>query len=59
VPQDYLQAHKWYNLAAARMPGSMTARREMAVRNRDGVATKMTAREMAEAERLASDWKPQ
>jgi TPR repeat protein len=40
VPQDYVQAHKWLNLAASRkMYGND---RYMSVRNRDRVAAKMT-----------------
>ena len=32
VPQDYVQAHMWFNLAASRMTGED---RELAVENRD------------------------
>jgi uncharacterized protein len=58
VPQDYVQAHKWFSLAAARFPASKTGEREQAVRNRDRVAAKMTAAQIAEAQRLAREWKP-
>ena len=58
VPQDYVQAHKWFNLAAARFPGSETKRRESAVENRDRIAAKMTPTQIAEAQRLAREWKP-
>ena len=58
VPQDHVQAHKWYNLAAARFTASETANREKAVRNRDRLAAKMTAAQIAEAQRLAREWKP-
>ena len=51
VPQDYVQAHKWFNLAAA--SGNADA-----VKNRDFVAAKMTPAQIAEAQRLASAWKP-
>lgn len=57
VTQDYLQAHKWFNLAGARLADA--DRREKAVRNRDRVAAKMTPAQIAEAQRLASIWKPQ
>ncbi len=56
VPQDYVQAHKWYNLATSRFPPGEN--RDLAVKNRDLVATKMTAAQIAEAQRLAREWKP-
>ncbi len=56
MPQDYVQAHKWYNLAASRLPSGED--RDLAVKNRDIVAPKMTAAQIAEAQRLARDWKP-
>ena len=56
VPQDYVQAHKWYNLAAARY--TEVEKRGNAVKNRDTVAAKMTPEQIAEAQRLASEWKP-
>ena len=51
VPQDYVQAHLWFNLAAAQ--GIKKARN-----NRDVVAKEMTPAEVAEAQRLAREWKP-
>ena len=56
APQDYVQAHMWYNLAASHAEDAAT--REMAVKNRDEVAAKMTPAQLAEAQRLASEWKP-
>jgi TPR repeat protein len=54
VRQDYIQAHMWLNLAATRFtPG---ADRDAAVRNRDGVAARMTPAQVAEAQRLAREW---
>jgi len=51
VPQDYIQAHMWFNLAGANgIPEG--------VRNRDLVASKMTPGQIAEAQRLAREWKP-
>jgi len=52
VPQDYAQAHMWYNLAASHAEDPAT--RETAVKNRDDVAAKMTPAQIAEAQRLAS-----
>ena len=51
VPQDYVQAHMWLNLAASQ--GSDKGRR-----NRDLAAAKMTPDQIAEAQRLAREWKP-
>jgi len=58
VPQDYVLAHKWYNLAAARYPASESGKREWAAQRRDTIAAKMTAAQIAEAQRLAREWKP-
>ncbi|MCZ6485717.1 MAG: tetratricopeptide repeat protein [Acidobacteria bacterium] len=55
VPQDYIQAHMWYNLAASDLTGD---HRERSVKNRDELAAKMTAQQIAEAQRLAREWKP-
>ena len=45
VPQDYIQAHKWFDLASSDL-------------YRDAVAAKMTPAQIAEAQRLAREWKP-
>ena len=55
VPQDYIQAHKWFNLAASRGSSSV---REVAVQSREEVGSKMTPAQIAEAQRLAREWKP-
>ncbi|GEP56173.1 hypothetical protein RSO01_33390 [Reyranella soli] len=51
VPQDYVLAHKWLNLAAS-------AAEPDAVGWRDQIASMMTSQQIAEAQRLARDWKP-
>jgi TPR repeat protein len=51
VPQDYVSAHMWFNLAAASGYAG-------AANSRDDVATKMTPEQVAEAQRLAREWKP-
>ena len=51
VPQDFIRAHMWFNLAAAQ---SQTD----ASKQRDAVATLMTPAQIAEAQKLASEWKP-
>ncbi len=48
VPQDDVQAHMWYNLAAQLHP----QRRQ----DRDKVAVRMTSEQIAEAQRLAREW---
>jgi len=49
VPQDYVQAHKWLNLAA-------TQGNKNAVKNRDNVAKKMTPADISKAQQLAREW---
>ena len=57
APQNYVRAHMWYNLAAARY--SEVEDRDQAVKHRDAVATKMTPAQIAEAQKLAIEWEPQ
>ena len=56
VPQDYAQAHRWYNLAASRFPPG--EERDKAVKNRDHVAKRMTPAQISEAQKLAREWRP-
>ncbi|MFH0810222.1 MAG: tetratricopeptide repeat protein [Pseudomonadota bacterium] len=58
VPQDFVQAHMRFDLAAARFSASEAEERDMAVKSRDDLAAKMTPAQIAEAQRLASEWKP-
>ena len=58
VPQDYVQAHKSLNLAASRFSASEAEMRDQAVVLRDGTAALMTPAQIAEAQKLARDWKP-
>ena len=51
VPQNYVQAHMWFNLAASR--GETEA-----VAERDALAAKMTPDAFAEAQKLALAWQP-
>ncbi len=50
VPQDYVQAHMWVNLASAN--GDVET-----VKFRDRLAEEMTPQQLAEAQRLAGQWK--
>ena len=58
VPQDNAVAHKWLNLAASRFPASEWNQRDSAVKAREAIATLMTPAQIAEAQRLAREWKP-
>ncbi len=58
VPQDYVQAHMWFNLAASRYSAAEAEERANAVKNRDAVAARMTPAQIAEAQKLAREWKP-
>jgi hypothetical protein len=48
----------WLNLAASRFPASEKDERDKAVIARDMVASKMTPVQIAEAQKLAREWKP-
>jgi hypothetical protein len=56
VPQDYVQAHKWFNLAGSGATASEEALRDRAARARERVAAAMTPEQTAEAQRLAREW---
>ena len=49
--QDYVEAHKWYNLSAANGE-------KMGAEYRDALAKQMTPDQIAEAQKLAREWKP-
>ena len=57
IPQDYIEAHKWFNLAAA--TDTEKEDRDKAVKERDDVAARMTPAQIAEAQKLAREWKKQ
>lgn len=55
VPQDYVKAYMWFTLAAVHyQPG---AERMAALQNRNLVATQLTPMQIAEAQRLAREWR--
>jgi TPR repeat protein len=56
VPPDYVQSYMWSNLAASR--ASTQEDRNMALEMRNIVESKMTPEQIAEAQRLAREWKP-
>lgn len=53
VLQDYVEAHKWLNIAAARLEGDDRAR---AAALRDQVASRMTPEQVAQAQKGAREW---
>lgn len=55
VTQDYVEAHKWFNIAAAKSTDKEL--RDKAAKNRDIAANKMTPAQIAEAQKRASEWK--
>ena len=56
VPGHYVRAYMWISLAASRFPPG--ADRDRAINGRDVVANWMTPGQIAEAKRLAREWKP-
>ena len=70
VPIDYTEAYKWYDIAAAivgaRVDGLPVAASHKGEKDnsdqlwyRDQVAKHMTSEQIAEAQRLAREWKPE
>ena len=51
APQDYVQAHMWFNLAASRFEAE-------AVKERDVLAVRMAPEQVAKAQDLAAAWQP-
>jgi TPR repeat protein len=51
VPQDYVVAHMWFNLSAARGDAS-------AAEHRDTLAKEMSSAQIADAQKMAREWKP-
>ena len=60
VPQDFVQAHMWYNLAAAGSGTSAAERelRDIAFKGREALAQRMSTDQIAEAQKLAREWQP-
>jgi uncharacterized protein len=59
TPQNYVLAHMWFNLAASQLSDSDKEHRDLAVRNRELLQRKMTPEQVAEAQKLAREWKPE
>ena len=56
VSEDQVLAHMWLTLAAAGSPDEFLAR--LYSQKRDEIAERMIVEQLAEAERLAAEWKP-
>jgi TPR repeat protein len=56
VEQNLVKAHMWFNLSASRL--NEAPRRLAATKGRDQVAGEMSSEQLAEAQKLARDWKP-
>jgi TPR repeat protein len=57
VPQDFVQAHLWLTLAVEHSGDDKFAH-DAAVKYRDFIAAEMTPYQIADALRLAREWKP-
>jgi hypothetical protein len=58
LPKDYILAHMWYSLSISRFPPEWKALQKATERARDLVASMMTPDQIAEAQKLAREWKP-
>jgi TPR repeat protein len=58
VLQDYVLAHKWYNLAASHYATWEADIGASAARSRDRLTVRMTPAQIAEAQRMAREWAP-
>ena len=56
VPEDYVAAHMWVNLAVAKLPPGKA--RDAALQLRDQLAAKMTPAQITDAQQLAREWTP-
>jgi TPR repeat protein len=57
VSPDDVQAYRWFDLAASRFSPFEAENREQALHFRDLVAARMDSKQIAEAQRLAREWK--
>ena len=54
VARDLVEAHRWTNIAAARLPAGRV--RQSSVSNRNAAAAQMSPAQILKAQRLARDW---
>ena len=55
-PENLVQAHMWFNLAAVHSGAKIWT--DEAVKKRNALAERMTDDQILEAQRLAREWKP-
>jgi TPR repeat protein len=56
VPQNYVESHKWLNLAASQIFSDELPEAKEYTDARDAVAKLMTTTQLAEAQQLATEW---
>ena len=56
VTKDLVQALMWFNLVLPRIPPGK--KRDVVAKVRDNLSTRMTPAQIAEAQRLAREWRP-
>jgi hypothetical protein len=57
VPQDYVQAYMWFDLAVSPASDDQNAEiRDIAIESRDIAAAKMTPTQIKEAQRIGQNW---
>jgi hypothetical protein len=57
-PRDPVQVHVWFDLVSSRFPATGKEKQAAASKRRDVVASRMTPGQVAEAQRMAREWKP-
>ena len=55
VPQSYMQSYIWLSIAAANLSGDL---REKIVKIMDAVVKDLSPKQLEEAQKIASEWKP-
>lgn len=58
IAPNSAQAYMWYSLAAFRFQGTDEQARARSLRSRDHVATKMSPEQLAAAQKMTREWRP-
>ena len=56
--KNLVEAQKWFSIAATRYPANQQKNRDTAQKNVDKLTKQMTPAQVAEAQRLAKEWRP-
>ncbi len=59
VPQDYVQAYKWFTIAASNTAPADTRTRKLAAKHTKAITPKMSRDQIADAYILAREWRAQ